>query len=76
MKKWDLTTGSATLERIMQNLRLVNLEVERLWRDQANSKFQENYIKPLEPKVRNLIDSVRRLSEALDNAERQCGPHL
>ena len=57
----------------MESLIAANHEVEQYWNDEAHSKFQELYIEPVEPKVRNVLDAVRRLSEVLATAERQCG---
>jgi hypothetical protein len=73
MRLWDLTSGTAKMELAMHTLRVTSGELSRLWSDDANRKFQETYLDPLEPKVRNLLDSIHRLSEALDNAQRQCG---
>jgi hypothetical protein len=73
MRNWDLTSGTAKLGLAMESLIAANNEVEQYWNDEAHAKFQELYIEPLEPKVRNVLDAIRRLSEVLATAERQCG---
>jgi hypothetical protein len=73
MRNWDLTSGLAKLDLAMDNLLAASHEAEQYWNDDARRKFQGTYIEPLEPRVRGVIDAVRRLAEVLANAERQCG---
>lgn len=73
MKTCDLTSGVKKLTRALESLRVINAELEQLWSDEANRKFQEIYLAPLEPKVDNLLESTQRLAEVLASAERQCG---
>jgi hypothetical protein len=73
MRNWDLNTGASKLELSMQSLFAANAEVQQYWSDEAQRKFYEAYVGPLEPKVRGLLDSIHRLAEVLSNAERQCG---
>jgi hypothetical protein len=69
----DLTTGMKKLEQSMQSLRTTAAQVEQYWSDEANRKFQETYLVPLEPKVHNLLGSIQRLADLLASAERECG---
>lgn len=73
MRNWDLTSGAAKLELAMQSLQTARAEARQYWNDEAHDKFQETYLAPMEPKLRNLLDAVHRLAEVLANAERQCG---
>jgi hypothetical protein len=73
MKSWDLTSGASKLELSMQSLQMACAEAQQYWSDEAQRKYQETYIAPLEPKVRNVLDAIHRLAEVLANAERQCG---
>jgi hypothetical protein len=73
MKNWDLTSGGAKLELAMQSLQLAATEAQHYWSDEAQRKFQEIYITPLEPNVRNVLDAIHRLAEVITNAEQQCG---
>jgi len=73
MRNWDLNSGASKLELAMQTLFAANAEVQQYWSDEAQRKFHESYIAPLEPKVREVLDSIHRLAEVLVMAERQCG---
>jgi hypothetical protein len=73
MKSWDLTSGASKLDMAIQSLRMASVEAEQYWSDEAQHKFHESYILPLEPTVRNVLDSIHRLEEVMINAERHCG---
>jgi len=73
MKTWDLSAGASKLKLALDSLHAARGEVEKYWSDQAHRKFQETYVAPLEPKVRNLLDAVQRLAEVLNTADRHCG---
>jgi uncharacterized protein YukE len=72
MKTWDLTAGAAKLEEAMKSLQTVSRELAESWNDDTRRRFQETYIEPLEPRLRNLLDALGRLAEVLSNAEHQC----
>ncbi len=57
----------------MKSLQATSAEVKEYWSDEANRKFQETYISPVEPKLRNLLDAIQRLADVLASAENQCG---
>ncbi len=73
MRNWDLNSGASKLELAMQSLFAANAEARQYWCDEAERKFEEAYIAPLEPKVRGVLDAINRLAEVLLAAERQCG---
>ena len=56
----------------MKTLQTVRLETAALWDDETNRKFQEEYLAPLEPRVRGLLSAIRRLAEVMARAERDC----
>lgn len=72
MRAWDLNTGASILEDALKTLQTVRSETTELWDDETNRKFQEEYLAPLEPKVRRVVDAVRRLADVMVRAERDC----
>ena len=73
MRNWDLNSGASKLELAMQSLFAASAEAEQYWSDEAQRKFHEAYLAPLEPKISGVLDSIHRLAEVLVMAERQCG---
>ena len=74
MRGFDLTAGSTRLSMAWESLRKSNAAAAALWNDAANLHFQDQYYRPLEPKVRHALDAIHRLAEVLRKAERECGP--
>lgn len=72
MRTWDLTAGAAKLELAIKALQGTNADVAERWNDEKNLAFQNEYIRPLDPKIRNLFDALHRLAEVLATASRQC----
>jgi uncharacterized protein YukE len=72
MRTWDLNAGAAKLELAMKALAGVNADVGERWSDEKNLAFQKEYIRPLDPKMRNLFDALNRLADVLATAARQC----
>jgi hypothetical protein len=73
MKSWDFTGGAAKLELAMKSLQIADVELVQYWDDAAHQKFQETYLEPLEPKVRNMLEAIHRITEVFEVADRQCG---
>ena len=73
MKSWDLATGAGKMELAQERLKAACDEAERYWSDDAYRKFHESYIATVDPKIRNVLDALHRLSEVIAAAERQCG---
>jgi hypothetical protein len=71
VRLWDLSAGSAKLELALRGLHLAELRVAERWNDETYRAFAENYVAPLEPQIKALLDAVSRLSEVLAAAERQ-----
>ena len=74
MRIWDLHTGASNLEEAMESLQTTRTETMMQWDDETNRKFQEEYLAPLEPRVKRALDAVHRLALLLARAERECGP--
>ena len=72
MKTWDLAAGAGKLELGLKSLQIAADDIGQSWDDDAYRRFVDSYLTPLEPRVRTLLDAVRRLAEVLANAERQC----
>jgi hypothetical protein len=73
MRNWDLSTGSAKLELALKTLGIVDSQADQYWNDAAHQKFREDYLDPLEPKVRGMLEAIHRIAEVFDAADHQCG---
>ena len=69
----DLATGAAHLELAMESLQMAKTEATAQWDDQTHRRFQEEYLVPLEAKVRRALDAIHRLAQVVAKAERECG---
>ena len=47
--------------------------VDAQWADAARREFEETYLEPMEPHVKNMIAAIARLVAVVAAAERQCG---
>jgi hypothetical protein len=74
MRAWDLTAGVARLSEGWEAFQRANASAAAEWNDLTNQHFQDQYYRPLEPKVRHALDAIRRLTEILGRAEHECGP--
>ena len=72
MRGWDLTTGSTRLSLAWETLQKANASAAAEWSDVTHEHFQEQYYRPLEPKVRHALDAIHRLAEVLGRAQREC----
>ena len=73
MKTWNLSGGAARLEMAFKSLKKAADEANEYWHDDASRRFQETYLIPLEPKVRDALDALHRLEQILTGAEHECG---
>lgn len=74
MRSWNLSGGAAKLEMAAKTLFGAVHDASRAWDDATNRRFQQTYLGPLEPKLRDLLDAIRRLDQVLQSADRACGP--
>jgi len=72
MRLWDLTGGTAKLELALKALQTKTAEIGEAWTDDAYARFLETHLKPVESRMKTMIDAIHRLSEVLSAAERQC----
>jgi hypothetical protein len=73
MKVSDVNAGGAKLELALKTFRTTFSAVEPQWNDAARRDFQDTHLAPMDPKVRNMIEAIARLSAVFAAAERQCG---
>jgi hypothetical protein len=74
VRGFDLTAGSTRLSLAWETLQRANAAAAAQWNDATNQHFQDQYYRPLEPKVRHALAAIHRLAEILRKAERECGP--
>jgi hypothetical protein len=73
MRNADLNASAAKLELALKTFRTTFAAVDPQWTDAARRDFQETYLEPMEPKVKNMLQAITRLAGVLAGAERQCG---
>jgi uncharacterized protein YukE len=72
MKHADVTADAAKIELALKTFRTTFAAIEPQWTDAARRDFQETYVTPLEPNVRNMLEAIARLAEVFAAAARQC----
>jgi hypothetical protein len=72
MRAWDLSTGFARLSEGWEAFQRANAAAAAEWNDLTNQHFQDQYYHPVEPKVRHALDAIRRLTDVLNRAQREC----
>jgi len=72
MRGCDPTVSAAKLELAMEALHNARIQAASEWDDQMHRRFEEQYLVPLEAKVRRALDAIHHLAEALSKAERDC----
>jgi hypothetical protein len=72
MRLWDLTGGAARLELALKTLQTKVADIGEAWTDEAYAGFLETHLKPIEPRMKTMIDAIHRLSEVVSTAERMC----
>jgi hypothetical protein len=73
MRNWDLTGGAARLSMAMKNLHKAVDQTSEHWDDVARQRFDRTYLEPLEPKMREVLEAVKRLEQVLLEADHACG---
>lgn len=72
MSQFDLLTPAVRLDMAMQALQAANSEVKLYWNDRMNWQIQQEFLDPLEPRVKRALDALRSLAEVVNAAHRQC----
>jgi hypothetical protein len=75
MRMWDLNAGAAKLELAAKELKKARTRIEAEWDDQAYRQLVEEYLAPLDPILRRAMDSIHRMADVLNQAERECGSY-
>jgi hypothetical protein len=73
MKTWNLTGGAAKLELAYKSLKKAVHDADAAWNDPASRRFQETYLAPLDPRVREALEAIHRLEQILASADHDCG---
>ena len=72
MRICDLHTGRILLTRAAKQLRDQWVATSEYWQDLKHSRFEEDHLQPVAPQVTLLLAAVQRLSESLEQMERDC----
>ena len=73
MNSSDVASAAGKIELAMKTVRTTLGAVDPQWTDAARRDFQQTHLAPMEPTVRNMLQAIARLGEAIAAAERQCG---
>ena len=66
----DVVTGTKRLQKATKSLKEQWLWTKEYWRDQTAQKYEEEYLEPIGEKVRMALSAVERLTEVLEEAEK------
>ena len=67
----DLVTGAKRLQKATKLLKEKWLETRGYWNDQTAQQFEDQYLQPLGERVSLTLAAVSRLSETLQQAEKE-----
>lgn len=57
----------------MKTLKGVRAEVTEQWDDDPHRRFEEQFVDPIEPKLKRALTAMRELADVLAKAEREVG---
>jgi hypothetical protein len=72
MRICDLHSGAIRLTRAAKSLRDQWLDTKDHWNDQNRRDFERNHLEPIAPEITLTLAAIQRLSELLEQAEREC----
>ena len=72
MRLADLATPAGRIHKSLEELQLAWASTQEEWNDVNSRKFEEEQLLPLAFTVKQALDAVGRMSEALFEAERAC----
>jgi hypothetical protein len=72
VKPSDVGAVIGKLEGALDSFQTAFDSVEKQWSDVARREFEEDFIEPMEPHVKKMLDDVARLATVLANANQQC----
>ncbi|CAN5707596.1 hypothetical protein BH11PLA1_BH11PLA1_09170 [soil metagenome] len=64
--------SQSRLKDALKELRMAWYTVKQEWDDSAATKFEEEFILPLEGRIAGAIGAMGRLMEVMDAARREC----
>ena len=73
MKSCDLISPLARLQRAAARLNQQWSKTQEHWTDKNRKDFEEAHVQPVAPLVQMTSAAVQKLSELLQQAERDCG---
>ena len=71
----DVVTGTKRVQKATKSLKEQWLWTKEYWRDQTAEKYEAEYLQPLGEKVRMTLTAVDRLTEILEEAEKDLSDH-
>jgi hypothetical protein len=75
MQVCDVVTGTKRLQKSTKALKEQWLMTKEYWRDKTADKYEEEYLQPLGECVRMALSAVDRLTEVLEEAEKDLSDH-
>ena len=69
----DLNSPTVKLMEAMKMLQAAHAEVADQWDDAVRQRFDEEFLRPLEPKLKLALAAVEELQQTLLKAEKECG---
>ena len=73
MSSFNVHAAAARLNDAIKVFRTAIAAVEPQWTDATRREFQETYLAPMEPQVKNMQAVIDRLAGVFAAADRQCG---
>jgi hypothetical protein len=73
MRGCDPDSAAAKLQTAIEALNRAWADAAAQWEDPMSRTFEKEFLAPLESKVKRALDAIRHLTEAVSNAERECG---
>jgi len=61
------------LENALKTFKATFASVDPLWGDAARREFEETYLEPMEPHVKDMLAMMSRLATVFAGAEHECG---
>ena len=74
MQVVSLSTGPARIREALETLEIAWSETKDEWDDASSRNFEENHVQPIGPKVRQAMDAISRLRDAVARVGRDCEP--
>lgn len=68
----NLSIGRTKLMTAVKNLKLKWNVVQSQWNDDVRTRFEEEHLLPIEPKVNNVVQAIDQLLLVLAKAESDC----